>query len=103
MRPRVPHMNELDNAILEFLAEMGTPGGEPVAMAPTAMWVNLAVIREMTTKKQNTFSNRMNQLSTIGLLEKIDEQRGYYKITDKGLAYLDGDLDAEELQLPDDE
>ena len=102
MRPRVPHMNELDDSILEFLAEMGSPGGVRVAMAPTPMWVNIAVIRGMTTKKQNTFSNRMNQLSTIGLLEKIDEQRGYYKITDKGLAYLDGDLDAEDLQLPDD-
>jgi len=98
MRPRVPWMNELDDAILEFFEALGEPGGMPVALSPTPVWVNLAEVREVTEKKQNTFSRRMNQLAEAGLLRKIDEGRGYYVITEKGRQYLAGGLDATELE-----
>lgn len=101
MRPRVPHMNELDDSILEFFEAMGEPGGERVALSPTPVWYNLAVIRGMTDKKQNTFSNRMNQMTETDLLEKVDDSRGYYRITPKGRAYLEGNLEAEDLELED--
>jgi len=91
-------MNELDDAILEFFEALGEPGGRPVALSPTPVWVNLAEIREITEKKQNTFSRRMNQLAEASLLQKIDEGRGYYQITEKGRKYLAGDLDASELE-----
>ena len=99
MRPRVPWMNELDDAILEFFEAMDEPGGEPVALSPTPIWLNLAEIRGITERKQNTFSRRMNQLAEAGLLEKIDEKRGYYLITKKGRRYLAGELDADELKI----
>lgn len=99
MRPRVPWMNELDDAILEFFEALDEPGGEPVALSPTPVWQNLAVVREVTEKKQNTFSRRMNQLAEAGLLEKIDEERGYYVITEKGRRYLSGELDGSELVM----
>lgn len=41
----------------------------------------------------------MNQLAKAGLLEKIDEKRGYYLITKKGRRYLAGELDADELEI----
>jgi DNA-binding MarR family transcriptional regulator len=91
-------MNELDDAILEFLEALNEPGGEPVALSPTPVWVNLAKIRETTDKKQNTFSRRMNQLAQADLLRKVDDQRGYYVITEKGQQYLAGNLDAEALE-----
>lgn len=94
-------MNGLDDPILEFFEAMGEPGGEAVVLSPTPVWYNLAVVRGMTDKTQNTFSNRMNQMSKTGLLEKVDEKRGYYTITDKGRSYLSGDLDADDLELPE--
>ena len=96
-------MNELDDSILEFFEAMDEPGGEPVALSPTPVWYNLAIVRGMTDKKQNTFSNRMNQMTETGLLKKVDESRGYYIISPKGRAYLNGDLDAEDIKLPDEE
>lgn len=91
-------MNELDDAILEFFEALDEPGGEPVALSPTPTWVNLAEVRGITEKKQNTFSRRMNRLSEAGLLEKIDAERGYYVLTEKGREYLAGELDAGELE-----
>jgi hypothetical protein len=92
-------MNELDDAILEFFEALDDPGGQPVALSPTPVWVNLNPIRGATERTQNTFSRRMNQLATAGLLEKIDDERGYYVITDKGKAYLNGDLDSDAISL----
>jgi len=66
-------MNELNDAILEFLKALGEPGESPVALSPTAVWVNLAELREITEKQQNTFSRGMNQLAQARLLQKIDE------------------------------
>jgi DNA-binding PadR family transcriptional regulator len=40
----------------------------------------------------------MRGLESSGLLEKVDEQRGYYRITNKGRQYLSGELDAEDLK-----
>lgn len=102
MRPRVPWMNELDDAILEFFEVLDEPGGKPVALSPTPIWVNLTRVRGITDKKQNTFSRRMNQLAVAGLLSKIDDGRGYYVITDKGRRYLSGNLDISELERDED-
>nr|WP_243700388.1 winged helix-turn-helix domain-containing protein [Halorussus pelagicus] len=40
----------------------------------------------------------MPELADHGLLEKVEGKRGYYRITDRGRAYLAGDLDAEDLE-----
>lgn len=102
MRPRVPWMNETDDAILEFFEELYGAGELEVALPPTAVWYNLVVDLCVLDKSTNTISRRMNRLDEMGLLEKVDQKRGYYKFTDKGRRYLNGDLDAEELQLEDD-
>lgn len=39
----------------------------------------------------------MGKLEQMGLLKRVDETRGYYRITEKGLAYLSGELEREEL------
>jgi DNA-binding PadR family transcriptional regulator len=41
---------------------------------------------------------RLPALEENGLIEKVDEKRGYYKITERGRGYLSGDLDAGELE-----
>lgn len=103
MRPRVPWMNETDDAILEFYEELEDPTSFRIALPPTAVWFNLVEVAGLLDKAPNTISRRMGRLDELGLLELVDEKRAYYVFTDKGQAYLDGDLDAEDLQLPDDE
>lgn len=98
MRSWVPGMDELDYTILEYFEALGTPGGKPVAKGPTAVWVNLADLREATDKKRNTVSRHMQTLAHAGLLEKYDEDRGYYIITDLGRRCAQGDLTDEERE-----
>nr|WP_049915318.1 hypothetical protein [Natrialba taiwanensis] len=98
MRARVSWMNEADDAILEYLQELETNAGHRIALPPTTVWYNLVEELGVLDRSQNTVSRRMNVLSDANLLEKIDEKRGYYRITDRGLAYLRGELAASELE-----
>lgn len=97
MRARVPWMNEADDAILEYLQELETDAGHRISLPPTAIWYNLVEQLGVLDRSQNTISRRMNVLADAGLLDKTDEKRGYYRITDQGLAYLDGSLTSAEL------
>jgi DNA-binding IclR family transcriptional regulator len=99
MRNRVPWMNGTDDAILEFLEALGTPGGEPVIVPPHDLWLNINKLRGATTKAPNTISRRMDRLESMGLLERFDDG-AHYAITDKGRASLAGELDASELEQP---
>ena len=99
MRPRVPWMNETDDAILEFYAELEDSADFRISLPPTAVWYNLVEKMEVLDRSKNTVSRRMNKLHSMGLLEKSDEERGYYHLTDKGQNYLAGDLDADDLQI----
>lgn len=93
-------MNSLDDSILEFLYEVG---GEPsVALPPTVIWWNLVEDREVSESVSSTFSRRMNKLAEAGLLEQVDESRGYYKLTQLGKSYLEEEMtDEEHQQLQD--
>lgn len=95
MRPRVAGMNEVDDLILEFFQEQD----ESIALSPAIVWFNLYEIHELTDKSKETVSRRMRTLVDRGLLKTVDETRGYRILTDKGRAYLAGDLDAEDLQI----
>nr|WP_223301521.1 winged helix-turn-helix domain-containing protein [Haladaptatus sp. R4] len=79
-------MTKSDPAILEFFGEQG------IAMPPAVVSFNIEGISHPTVKR------RMPILAEEGLLEKIEEKRGYYRITEKGRQYLAGDLDADELE-----
>lgn len=101
MRARVPWMNEVDDAVLEYLQELETETGHRASLPPTAIWFNLVEQLGVLDRSQNTISRRLNVLSEAGLLEKTDETRGYYRLTDHGVAYLEGDLEASELSRED--
>ena len=96
MRPRVPWMTETDDTILEYFEALEAAGFS-VWQAPTPIWVNLTDNLGATEKSRETISRRMGKLEQMGLLERVDETRGYYRITEKGLAYLSGELEREEL------
>ncbi|PSP79494.1 transcriptional regulator [Halobacteriales archaeon QS_1_68_20] len=102
MRPRVPWMNEVDTAILEYFAELGAVDGSRVSLAPTPLYVNLVQRMGVVDVQPNTLSRRMSRLAAMGFLEKIDEKRGYYCLTEMGEAFLAGELDAEDIPRPED-
>lgn len=93
-------MNQTDDVILEFLEDL-TSDGTRVALPPTAIWMNVNQQMGAIDRAPNTISRRVKKLNEMGLVECIDEERGYYRITDKGLAYLEGELEAEDLRVDD--
>jgi len=86
MRPLVSWMTKSDPAILEFFAETG------VAMPPAVVSYNIDGVSHPTVKR------RLPVLVENELLEKVDDKRGYYRITELGREYLAGDLEAEDLE-----
>jgi len=87
-RPRVSWMTAADDRILEFLLN---EGNRPLVATP-------AVI-EMNVDYQRTHvSNRLGELLDAGLVEYYDKERAAYQITDRGRAYLAGELDANDLE-----
>ncbi|RZH67026.1 winged-helix domain-containing protein [Natrinema altunense] len=49
----------------------------------------------------STVRQRLSELEEHGLIEKIDEA-GYYAITERGQAYLAGDLSIDDLTVRED-
>jgi len=86
MRPLVSWMTKSDPAILELFEESG------LTMPPAVVSYNLDGVSHVTVKR------RLSELEEHGLLEKAEDKRGYYAITDCGRAYLAGELDAAELE-----
>lgn len=81
-------MTAADDRILEFL--LNDPN-ERIIATPSVVEMNvdyaIAHVR-----------NRLGKLLDAGLVEYFDEDRAAYRITDRGEAYLKGELDAEDLE-----
>jgi predicted transcriptional regulator len=76
-------MNQTDDRILELLAE------SDLILTPAVIGKNLEYTR-------NWISRRIGKLEDASLVEPVDS--GYYRITDRGRAYLSGEIDADELE-----
>lgn len=87
-RPRVDWMTRADDAILEFLLN---EGNEPLNASPAFVEANIDY-------KISHIRTRLRKLLKADLVEYYDEDRGLYQITDRGRAYLEGELDAEDLE-----
>jgi len=97
MRPRVSGMNEVDDAILEFFDRQ-----DGISLPPTPVHYNLTEYYGATEKSRDTVADHMRQLARRGLLEKVEERKGYYRLTEKGRRYLRGDIKAEKLRIDED-
>ena len=75
--------NHTDDRILELLDESG------LVLTPAVIAKNLEYTR-------NWVSRRVGKLADAGLVEPIDS--GYYRITERGRAYLAGELTADDLE-----
>ncbi len=82
-------MTKSDPALLELFAETG------IAMPPAVVAYNIDGVSRSTVKR------RLSVLTANSLLEKVDDNRGYYRISDRGRAYLEGELEAADLEQDD--
>ena len=89
MRPRPEWMSLKDGLILEFLEE------HDLELPAKPLYRNLN--RHGHEIGYSTVRQRLGELESYGLIARVDEA-GYYEITEKGRAYLDGDIDASELE-----
>jgi predicted transcriptional regulator len=80
-RQRADWMNPVDDQIMEILKESGA--GTPNSLA-----------QEMG-KNNDYLGRRCRELASYGLLDR--PSRGLYILTDLGEEYLEGELDANEL------
>jgi len=83
MRQRAGWMTSSDDTILELLEESG------LALNKKAMHVNFKA--RGISISYNTIKRRIPKLADAGLVEELDDEPSYCRITDEGLAYLDGD------------
>jgi len=90
-------MTGLDESILEFFYTLGDALGEPVVMSPKDVRQNLEH-RDLVDKSRSTYSRRMKTLADAGLLVRLDVKGAYYHISDLGVAYIEEELGAEELE-----
>jgi len=86
-RPRVSWMTNADTHILEFLHN----GGNAIYATPAVIAYNIDFTR-------NYVSKRMAKLQDHGLVRYDDKTAAMYAITDRGRAYLAGELDASDLE-----
>ncbi|WIV68824.1 MarR family transcriptional regulator [Natrialbaceae archaeon AArc-T1-2] len=83
MVERVPWMAPVDYEIMLFFDEY------PILVSPKVLAVNIEYDRQYV-------SRRCSALSDAELLESVDT--GLYQLTEKGQAYLEGELDVSELE-----
>lgn len=81
-------MTAADDRILEFLQN---EGNRELIATPGMIELNIDY-------GKTHISNRLGVLRDAVLVEYHDETRGAYCITDRGRAYLAGELDAEDLE-----
>ena len=86
MRPRVDWMQRPgDDSILEVLGESG------LILSPTVIAVNIDYTASYVR-------DRLAILRENGLVERVSENQGHYRITERGQSYLRGKLDADDLE-----
>ena len=82
-------MTRADDAILEFLLNSGN---NPLIANPAVIEMNIGF-------GSSTVRSRIRLLYDADLVEYFDADRGAYQISEKGRAYLSGEIDIEDLEL----
>ena len=90
MHRRVEWMVPADTSILRYMHAAVDERGNQAIQTPITISLN-------TGYSNRHVANRCQLLADHGLLERIDDQ-AHYRITDKGVGLLEGDVDPEELE-----
>lgn len=93
MRPRLADwMTPVDRDILELLRNEGGP--HELVLSPR-------IIAENTDWSRQTVREHLMTLRSHGLVEYYDETGGIYRLSDRGRAYLQGELAVDNLENND--
>lgn len=92
MRKRASWMNKATDPVLELLES------SELALPPGAIYYNLSEVMEIS---RASVTRAIDDLQRYGLVQKPPRAETYYEITDRGKAYLDGELDANDLDAHD--
>lgn len=92
MRQPAEWMTAADDRILEVMEDEGNM--TPLALSREGRQPRIDLSPDWA-------GQRCRKLAEYGLVDALE--KGLYGITDDGLAYLDGDLDATELESADDD
>lgn len=85
-------MTPVDRDILELFHNEGGP--HELVLSPR-------IIAENTDWSRQTIRDHMMTLRDRGLVTYYDETGGIYQLTDRGRSYLEGELDADDLEATD--
>jgi DNA-binding PadR family transcriptional regulator len=96
MRLREKWMNKATDPILELLDESG------LALPPKAILVNLQRMMEDAPSRPTVF-RALDELEDHGYIETLPISGTYYVITGRGRDYIRGELDASDLEHPDED
>jgi predicted transcriptional regulator len=88
MVERVSWMSPIDYRILEFFEDYD------IQVSPKVLSENIDYERKYTGR-------RLKTLKSAGLV--VQNENGLYELSDRGRAFIAGDLDADELDAPDGE
>lgn len=83
MRPRVEWITQADERVLEFLRD------KDIVASPSVIAANIDYTSEY-------ISRRCRKLEDAGLLQRVDATN--YRITEVGERFLEGDIDAQDLE-----
>lgn len=96
-------MTEIDDVILDYLYDIGLEHGHAIVQPPKTVWFNLTEELEVIDRSPATLRRRMKTLADEGLLEQIEAKGTYYRISDKGIRYVEGDISRDDLIRNSDE
>lgn len=85
-------MTGRDDIILEFLAESDSIHNK------RGLEINFEELNQPVS--YSTLKRRLPKLRDAGLVEVVEEDGAWYRITDKGIQYLEGELDLSDEPEP---
>jgi len=88
----LPWLTSVDADILEWLES------HDAVYTPRSLYYSLERASENAVPSYSQVSRRVRTLTDAGLLERYDDTRGQYCLSDLGRRYLDDDLEAEEWE-----
>ncbi|WP_233745350.1 ArsR family transcriptional regulator [Halobacterium bonnevillei] len=78
----------------DILRRLQNPGNEELVLTPRT-------IAENTNWSRSGIDDHLRLLRDHGLIEYNDEEKSLYQLTDRGRAWLEGDLPTEDLEDED--
>jgi len=92
MRRRADWMTRNDDVVLEILLD-----ADPIAIPPQVVHYHIEQSSATLEVTKQTVSNRLQKLNQANLVSRERGDAGYYRLSDHGRDYLNGDAEAPDI------